>query len=151
MANSPSRETALRDAPYQQVKRDNMPKVAGMLAELSKHGPGTPPPQSDPSSPAPAPPGDYYYNPEDVTITRETPKPSPQKGKQPVKDARLTQTYSFLPASWAGDTHEETDFLPISGREVKEGQCLNRRTDSSETVQVLMAKYLQTKVSRQGD
>ena len=30
-----------------------------------------------------------------------------------VKDARPTQTYSFLPASWAGDTHEETDFLPI--------------------------------------
>ena len=30
-----------------------------------------------------------------------------------VKDARPTQTYSFLPASWTGDTHEETDFLPI--------------------------------------
>ena len=83
MANSPIREAALRDAPYQQVKRDNMPKVAGMLAELSRHGPGTPPPQSDPSSPALAPPGDYYYNPEDVTITRLTPKPSPQKEKQP--------------------------------------------------------------------
>ena len=36
-----------------------------------------------------------------------------------VKDASLTQTYSFLPASWAGDTHEETDFLPIGDREVK--------------------------------
>ena len=34
-----------------------------------------------------------------------------------VKDASLTQTYSFLPASWAGDTHEETDVLPISDRE----------------------------------
>ena len=32
---------------------------------------------------------------------------------QLVRDARLTQTYSFLPASWTGNTHEETDFLPI--------------------------------------
>ena len=31
-----------------------------------------------------------------------------------VRDASLTQMYSFLPASWAGDTHEETDILPIS-------------------------------------
>ena len=30
-----------------------------------------------------------------------------------VRNASLTQTYSFLPASWAGDTHEETDALPI--------------------------------------
>ena len=30
-----------------------------------------------------------------------------------VKDASLTWTYSFLPAFWTGDTHEETDFLPI--------------------------------------
>ena len=37
-----------------------------------------------------------------------------------VKDARPTQMYSFLPASWAGDTHEETDVLPISDREEKE-------------------------------
>ena len=37
-----------------------------------------------------------------------------------VKDARLLQTYSFLPASWVGDTHEETDFLPIGDREEKE-------------------------------
>ena len=36
-----------------------------------------------------------------------------------VKDARSTRTYSFLPASWTGDTHEETDFLPISDREEK--------------------------------
>ena len=56
-----------------------------------------------------------------------------------VKDASLTQTYSFLPASWAGDTHEETDFLPIGDREAK--GCLNRRTDSLVTVLVLMAKY----------
>ena len=34
-----------------------------------------------------------------------------------VKDARPTLTYSFLPASWVGNTHEETDFLPISDRE----------------------------------
>ena len=83
MANSPVREATLQDAPYQQVKRDNTLKVAGMLAELSRHGPGTPPPQSDPSSPASraTPPGDYYYNPEDVTITRIPLKPSPQKGK----------------------------------------------------------------------
>ena len=77
MANSPTREAALWDAPYQQVKRDNMLKVAGMLAELSRHGPGTPPPRSDPLSPALAPPGDYYYNPDDVMITRMTLKPSP--------------------------------------------------------------------------
>ena len=36
-----------------------------------------------------------------------------EKASSSVKDARLTQTYSFLPASWAGDTHEETDILPI--------------------------------------
>ena len=30
-----------------------------------------------------------------------------------VKDASSTRTYSFLPASWAGDTHKETDVLPI--------------------------------------
>ena len=37
-----------------------------------------------------------------------------------VRDARPTQTYSFLPASWTGDTHEETNFLPIGNREEKE-------------------------------
>ena len=36
-----------------------------------------------------------------------------------VKDARPTQTYSFLPASWVGDTHKETDFLPIGDQEEK--------------------------------
>ena len=61
-----------------------------------------------------------------------------------VKDASLTRTYSFLPASWVGDTHEETDFLPIGDQEDKEERCLNRRTDSLEAVQVLMAKYLWT-------
>ena len=30
-----------------------------------------------------------------------------------VKDASLARMYSFLPASWVGDAHEETDFLPI--------------------------------------
>ena len=39
---------------------------------------------------------------------------------QAVKDASLSQVYSFLPASWVGDTHEETDFLPIGDREAKE-------------------------------
>ena len=52
----------------------------------------------------------------------------------PVKDASLTRTYSFLPASWAGDAHEETDFLPIGDREEKEGQYLNCCTDSLEAV-----------------
>ena len=42
------------------------------------------------------------------------------KASSSVKDASLSQTYSFLPASWVGDTHEETDFLPIGDREVKE-------------------------------
>ena len=65
-----------------------------------------------------------------------------------VKDASLTRTYSFLPASWAGDAHKETDFLPIGDREEREEQCLNRRTDSLEAMRVLMAKYLRTKVSR---
>ena len=36
-----------------------------------------------------------------------------------VKDARPTQTYSFLPAFWAGDTHEETNVLPIGDQEEK--------------------------------
>ena len=59
-----------------------------------------------------------------------------------VRDASLSRTYSFLPTSWVGDTHEETNFLPISDREEKEGRCLNRRTDSLESMRVLMAKYL---------
>ena len=59
-----------------------------------------------------------------------------------VKDARLTQTYSFLPASWAGNAHEETDFLPIGDREAKEGRLLVCCIDSLETIQVLVAKYL---------
>ena len=59
-----------------------------------------------------------------------------------VKDARLIQMYSFLPASCAGDAHEETDFLPIGNREAKEGRLLVRRIDSLEMIQVLMAKYL---------
>ena len=57
-------------------------------------------------------------------------------------DASLTQTYSYLPASWAGDTHEETDVLPIGDREEKGERFLNRRTDSLGTMQVLIAKYL---------
>ena len=73
------------------------------------------------------------------------------KASSSVKDASLTRTYSFLPASWVGDTHEETDFLPIGNREEKEEQCLNCRTDSLEAMRVLMAKYLRTKVFRQED
>ena len=42
-----------------------------------------------------------------------------------VRDASLTQTYSFLPASWAGDTHEETDILPIGDQE-EMGQATTR-------------------------
>ena len=74
-----------------------------------------------------------------------------RKASSSVKDASLTQTYSFLPASWAGDAHEETDFLPIGDRE--EGKCLNRRTDSLVAMLVLRAKYLQTAVeeSKQED
>ena len=34
-----------------------------------------------------------------------------------IRDASLTQMYSFLPASWAGDTHEETNVLPIGVQE----------------------------------
>ena len=34
-----------------------------------------------------------------------------------VMDASSIRMYSFLPASWVGDTHEETDILPISERE----------------------------------
>ena len=59
-----------------------------------------------------------------------------------VKDARLTQMYSFLPVSWVGDTHKETDFLPIGDQEVKEGRLLVRRIDSLEMIQVLVARYL---------
>ena len=114
MANSPAKEAALQDAPYQQVKRDNMPKVAGMLVELLRHGPRTPPPWSDPSSPAPAPLGDYYYNPEDVTITRVTPKPSPQKGKHPEVTT---------PSDWMGPTSSlpsSSDLRIVSPYEILE-------------------------------
>ena len=34
-----------------------------------------------------------------------------------VRDASPTQTYSFLPASWVGDTHKETDVLSIGDPE----------------------------------
>ena len=68
------------------------------------------------------------------------------KASSSVKDARPTQTYSFLPAFWVGNTHEETDVLPIGNREEKEEQCLNRRTDSLEAMRVLMTKYLRTRV-----
>ena len=69
---------------------------------------------------------------------------------------RSTQTYSFLPASWVGDTHEETNFLPISDQEEKEERLLNHHTDSLEKAQVLETKYLRMKVfprgeERQGD
>ena len=42
-----------------------------------------------------------------------------------VRDASPTQTYSFPPASWVGDTHEETDVLPISDQE-EIGQATTR-------------------------
>ena len=42
-----------------------------------------------------------------------------------VRDASPTQTYSFLPASWAGDTHEETNILSISDQE-EMGQASTR-------------------------
>ena len=71
------------------------------------------------------------------------------KASSSVKDASLTRTYSFLPASWAGDAHEETDFLPIGDREERKERCLNHRTDSLEAMRVLMAKYLRTKVCRE--
>ena len=66
----------------------------------------------------------------------------------PVKDARSIQTYSFLPASWAGDTHEETDFLPIGNREEKEKQLLDHRTDSSRGEASTCDKALADKNSR---
>ena len=59
-----------------------------------------------------------------------------------VRNASLTQTYAFLPASWVGNTHEETNVLPIGDREEKEKQLLNCHSDSLGTMQVLMAKYL---------
>ena len=73
------------------------------------------------------------------------------KASSSVKDASPIQTYSFLPASWVGDTHKETDFLPIGDREEK--GYLNRRADSLTTMLVLVAKYFQTAVeeSKQED
>ena len=41
------------------------------------------------------------------------------KASSSVKDASPTWTHSFLPASGAGDTHEETDFLPIGDQKEK--------------------------------
>ena len=43
----------------------------------------------------------------------QTSKPGTGNLPEAVRDASPTQTYSFLPASWADDTHEETDVLPI--------------------------------------
>ena len=56
--------------------------------------------------------------------------------------------YSFLPASWAGNTHKETDVLPIGDQEEKGKGLPNRRTDSLGTMQVLRAKYLADKTVR---
>ena len=39
------------------------------------------------------------------------------KASSSVRDASLTRTYFLLPASWVGDAHEETDFLPIGDQE----------------------------------
>ena len=51
MANSPSRETALWDMPYQPTRREGTPCVHDMLANLTLWGPGTPPsPRSVPPS-----------------------------------------------------------------------------------------------------
>ena len=63
-----------------------------------------------------------------------------------VRNARPTQTYFLLPASWMGDTHEETDFLPIGDQEEKDVRLLNHHTDKIGTGRVLMTKYLQTRV-----
>ena len=51
--------------------------------------------------------------------------PRPTRDSSPVRDASPTQMYSFLPASWVGDTHEETDILPISDQE-EIGQATTR-------------------------
>ena len=59
-----------------------------------------------------------------------------------VKDASSTPTYSFLPASWVGDAHGETDFLPIGDREETGGTILNRRTDSLRAELVPVARNL---------
>ena len=59
-----------------------------------------------------------------------------------VKDASPIQMYSFLPASWAGDTHKETDILPIGDQEEKGKWLLNRHIDNLGTTQVLYGKVL---------
>ena len=41
------------------------------------------------------------------------------KASSSVMDTRLISTYSFLPTFWAGDTHGETNFLPIGDQEEK--------------------------------
>ena len=41
------------------------------------------------------------------------------KASSSVKDARSSLMYSFLPAFWMGNAHEETDFLPIGNQEDK--------------------------------
>ena len=56
--------------------------------------------------------------------------------------------YSFLPASWAGNTHEETDFLPIGDREEKGKRLLDRCTDSSRDEASTCDKVLADKSSR---
>ena len=123
MANSLAREAALRDVPYKKVKRDNTLKVAGMLDELSRYGPGTPPPQSDPPSPARAPPGDFYYNPIEASTSRVTLKPSATKGKQPEVTT---------PSDWTGPTSS----LPLSSdkRIVDPYELLEKRQEEYRRV-----------------
>ena len=73
---------------------------------------------------------------------------SPMGAFLSVMDASSTRTYSFLPASWAGDTHEETNILPIGNQEEKGKGLLNHHADSLGTMQVLKAKYLADRVAR---
>ena len=63
---------------------------------------------------------DHYFHIRTIDATLAK-KISSSSDKDPivVRDASLTQTYSFLPASWAGNTHEEIDVLPIGDREEK--------------------------------
>ena len=60
----------------------------------------------------------------------------------PVKDASSTRVYSFLPASRVGDTHEETDVLPISDQEETRWTTTRPSCWQPRTMQVLMSKNL---------
>ena len=68
-----------------------------------------------------------------------------------VRDASPTQMYSFLPASWVGDTHKETDILPIGSQEEMGWATTRPSYWQPKAMQVLMLKNLPMRIFLRGE